>query len=31
VTISPIEVVSTKQAMKPPGAKLFDWINSWKI
>jgi len=17
--------------MKPPGAKLFDWINSWKI
>jgi branched-chain amino acid transport system substrate-binding protein len=31
VTISPIEVVSTKQAMKPAGAKLFDWINGWKI
>jgi len=31
VTIDPIEVVSTKQAMKPAGAKLFDWINSWKI
>jgi branched-chain amino acid transport system substrate-binding protein len=30
-TIDPIEVVSTKQAMKPAGAKLFDWINSWKI
>ena len=27
----PVEVVSTKQAMKPPGAKLFDWISSWKI
>jgi branched-chain amino acid transport system substrate-binding protein len=31
VTIDPVEVVSTKQAMKPPGAKLFDWINSWKL
>jgi hypothetical protein len=31
VTISPIEVVSTKQAMKPPGTKLFDWISSWKM
>jgi branched-chain amino acid transport system substrate-binding protein len=31
VTIDPIETVSTKQAMKPAGAKLFDWINSWKI
>ena len=30
-TIDPIEVVSTKQAMKPAGTKLFDWINSWKI
>jgi branched-chain amino acid transport system substrate-binding protein len=30
-TIAPIEVVSTKQAMKPAGTKLFDWINSWKI
>jgi branched-chain amino acid transport system substrate-binding protein len=30
-TIDPIEVVSTKQAMKPAGAKLFDWINSWKM
>jgi branched-chain amino acid transport system substrate-binding protein len=31
VTIDPIEVVSTKQAMKPSGAKLFEWINSWKM
>jgi branched-chain amino acid transport system substrate-binding protein len=31
VTINPVEIVSTKQAMKPPGAKLFDWISSWKI
>jgi branched-chain amino acid transport system substrate-binding protein len=31
VTIDPLEVVSTKQAMKPAGAKLFDWIASWKI
>ncbi|OGK76990.1 MAG: hypothetical protein A2X52_22255 [Candidatus Rokubacteria bacterium GWC2_70_16] len=31
VTINPIEVVSTKQAMKPAGAKLLDWINSWKL
>jgi branched-chain amino acid transport system substrate-binding protein len=31
VTISPVEIVSTKQAMKPAGAKLFDWIGSWKI
>jgi branched-chain amino acid transport system substrate-binding protein len=31
VTIDPIETVSTRQAMKPAGAKLFDWINSWKI
>ena len=30
-TINPIEVVSTKQAMKPAGAKLLDWIASWKI
>ena len=30
-TIDPIEVVSTKQAMKPAGTKLFDWINSWKM
>ena len=29
-TIDPIEVVSTKQAMKPAGTKLFDWINSWR-
>ena len=27
VTINPIEVVSTKTAMKPAGAKLLDWIN----
>ena len=31
VTLSPLEVVSTRTAMKPAGAKLFDWINSWKI
>lgn len=31
VTIDPVEVVSTRQAMKPPGAKLFDWINAWKV
>ncbi len=31
VTIDPIEVVSTKVAMKPAGSRLFDWINSWKI
>jgi branched-chain amino acid transport system substrate-binding protein len=31
VTINPIEVISTKQAMKPAGAKLLDWINGWKI
>ena len=30
-TINPIEVVSTKTAMKPAGAKLLDWIGSWKI
>src|SRR2546429_590317 len=31
VMISPIEVVSTKQAMKPAGSKLFEWINGWKV
>src|SRR5437867_2345485 len=31
VTIDPIEVLSTKQAMKPAGAKLLDWSNGWKI
>ena len=31
VTINPIEVISTKQAMKPSGAKLLDWINGWKV
>src|SRR5436190_389151 len=30
-TISPVEVVSTKVAMKPAGTKLFDWINAWKV
>jgi branched-chain amino acid transport system substrate-binding protein len=30
VTINPIEVVSTRQAMKPAGAKLLDWIAGWK-
>jgi len=31
VTINPIESMSTKQAMKPAGSKLFDWIKSWKL
>jgi branched-chain amino acid transport system substrate-binding protein len=31
VTINPIEVVSTKQAMKPAGAKLMDWIANSKM
>ena len=31
VTIDPIEVVPTKQGMKPSGAKVFDWISSWKL
>jgi hypothetical protein len=31
VTINPVEVVSTKTAMKPAGAKLIEWINGWKI
>jgi branched-chain amino acid transport system substrate-binding protein len=31
VTIEPVEVVSTKVAMKPAGAKLLDWIAGWKI
>jgi branched-chain amino acid transport system substrate-binding protein len=30
VTINPIEVISTKQAMKPAGAKLMEWIAGWK-
>lgn len=30
VTVSPLEVISTRQAMKPAGTKLFDWINGWK-
>src|SRR5216110_419458 len=30
VTINPIEIVSTKTAMKPAGTKLLDWINGWK-
>jgi branched-chain amino acid transport system substrate-binding protein len=31
VTIDPIEVISTKQAMKPAGAKLLEWIAGWKV
>ena len=32
VTIDPVEVVSTRQAMKPTAStKLLDWINGWKI
>jgi branched-chain amino acid transport system substrate-binding protein len=30
-TINPVEVISTRQAMKPAGAKLLDWINGWKV
>jgi branched-chain amino acid transport system substrate-binding protein len=30
-TIDPVEVISTRQAMKPAGTKLFDWISGWKI
>ena len=31
VTINPVEVVSTKTAMKPARSKLLDWINGWKV
>ncbi len=31
VTIDPIEVMSTKRAMKPAGAKLHEWIAGWKV
>jgi branched-chain amino acid transport system substrate-binding protein len=31
VTISPVEVMSTKQIQKPTGLGLYDWINSWKV
>ena len=32
VTIDPIEAVPTKRVMKPKaGAKLYEWIDSWKI
>ncbi len=31
VTVNPLEVVSTKQGMKPAGSKLMDWIAGWKI
>ena len=31
VTINPVEVVSSKVAMKPAGSKLLDWINGWKV
>jgi len=31
VTIDPIEVISTKQAMKPAGTKLLEWIAGWKM
>jgi branched-chain amino acid transport system substrate-binding protein len=30
-TIDPVEVLPTSKIMKPAGAKLYDWINSWKI
>jgi branched-chain amino acid transport system substrate-binding protein len=31
VTISPVEMMSTKQIQKPSGVGLYDWINGWKI
>jgi hypothetical protein len=31
VTIDPVEVVSTRQGMKPAGSKLMEWIAGWKI
>ena len=31
VTIDPVEVLPTTRIMKPAGAKLYDWINSWTI
>jgi branched-chain amino acid transport system substrate-binding protein len=31
VTIDPIETLPTTRIMKPAGAKLFDWINNWKL
>jgi branched-chain amino acid transport system substrate-binding protein len=31
VTINPVEVIPTRQAMKPAGAKLLDWISNWKV
>ena len=31
VTISPVEVMTTKQVQKPSGVGLYDWINGWKV
>jgi branched-chain amino acid transport system substrate-binding protein len=31
VTIDPVEVMPTTRIMKPAGAKLLDWIASWKV
>lgn len=31
VTISPVEMMTTKQVQKPSGVRLYDWINSWKV
>ena len=30
-TIDPVEAMPTSRIMKPAGAKLHDWINSWKL
>lgn len=30
VTIDPVEVLPTTRIQKPAGAKLYNWINSWK-
>jgi branched-chain amino acid transport system substrate-binding protein len=31
VTISPVEVMTTKQVQKPAGKGLYEWIDSWKV
>lgn len=31
VTISPVEMMTTKQVQKPSGVRLYDWIASWKV
>ena len=31
VTVSPLEVMTTKQVQKPSGKGLYEWIDSWKV